>query len=1149
MEQTDADPVILVDRNDAIAFCKGLGKKHGVSITLPTEAQWEYACRAGTQTQFSYGDDPDYSRLGGYAWEPGNADRKTHPVGKKKPNPWELYDMHGNVREWCLYGYRKYSSGPHTDPRGRESRFGVNRGGSWLNGKYFLRSAQRRSADASHSYNYLGFRVMVELPSRAAEPDIMSEKPAYPGFFPIGAWSIWFGAGRTQQQIQAKTERAREVLQQMKTFGINTPFSTNLYAGDGEPRLAMLAKELGMHVISYNTRLRTVYKSKKPVNVSEVQKIVAEDAQRLKACPNLFEYFVWADPPQPHFKPDMWKTMAQACMETDPTRPPQFTYSNAQAARPYWEASSLPSIHHYIHPFRAETPTTEAIDTQIKHLKSFSQLAPDASRIAWIQTFGDGKRYRAPTGAEMRCLASLALAHGAKGLVYYAWGSTKYDGLVTRDGQPTERAHEAKRLGQVIDKIGPILLRLRLGPDLTKAEGNALATTLVSKGGVQYAFVVNLDVANQADVNVTVSKTTTGAPSGVRDVLDGKEVAANVSAGKLSFVARLEPGEGKLFRILRGKAGAASATREFAYGYFLVSKPVHEDFDRHMSLLAPYTNTAVVYKGETMDAVASKGIKALLIDGASYLRRGDERRFKEKVGPIWKKYREHILAIYLVDEPYAGGKMTRDELETLVARCKRVLPDLPVYVSFGLGESRPFWKQEDPVPEGVDMVGFNDFVEGTPMQVRSRISSDIKHMKRVSKDKPVLVVGRAVVGDKRLTSPLTDAEALAYKEAVVEAGAAGLLWAFYDETGWGNCKGASSFPAILSAHREIAEELGVRISGAARPQPTQRTSPKPVRRLVIKDAGAGGYEAFPRVIRLSNGDLLMAFYAGYVHMSFKRSSLPKGGRIVCIRSGDNGRTWSKPTVVADTPGDDRNGVLIETQNGAVLCHFMTRSGPKELPQLEMAVSRDYGKRWEPATGWISARFKAAATGASAVKLSDGTLVLPVYVAKPGRKVSIYDTPALLRSRDGGKKWGDRTIIDNTGQHPHYEPALAPLPDGRLLCVMRPCMCKSYSTNGGRTWTKPERIGFRGDAPCLLRTSAGILLCAHRHPGTSLHYSLDDGATWKGPITIDAGKGAYPSMVELPDGTIFCAYYDGTRKSDIWSVRFKATAQGITWLRN
>jgi formylglycine-generating enzyme required for sulfatase activity len=110
------NPVEGLSWEDATEFCKKLSEKTRQTVRLPTEAEWEYACRAGTESAFSFGDD--LSALGDYAWWAGNSDKTTHPVGQKKPNSWGLYDMHGNVLEWCADWYGEYPKGPATDPSG-----------------------------------------------------------------------------------------------------------------------------------------------------------------------------------------------------------------------------------------------------------------------------------------------------------------------------------------------------------------------------------------------------------------------------------------------------------------------------------------------------------------------------------------------------------------------------------------------------------------------------------------------------------------------------------------------------------------------------------------------------------------------------------------------------------------------------------------------------------------------------------------------------------------------------------------------------------------------------------------------------------------------------------------------------------------------
>jgi formylglycine-generating enzyme required for sulfatase activity len=155
-----------VSWDDAVTYCKKLSEKEGKTYRLPTEAEWEYACRAGTETRWSFGDDE--KGLGDYAWYRENAwdidEKYAHHVELKKPNAFGLYDMYGNVYEWCHDYFEEdyYKQSPAKDPTGATSgSYRVLRGGSWLDDSRFTRSAYRNGFDAGFRIN--GFRLVREL--------------------------------------------------------------------------------------------------------------------------------------------------------------------------------------------------------------------------------------------------------------------------------------------------------------------------------------------------------------------------------------------------------------------------------------------------------------------------------------------------------------------------------------------------------------------------------------------------------------------------------------------------------------------------------------------------------------------------------------------------------------------------------------------------------------------------------------------------------------------------------------------------------------------------------------------------------------------------------------------------------------------------
>jgi len=169
-------PVEKVKWFEAAAYCDTVTKRERQAgrlpseyvYRLPTEAEWEYACRAGTTNQYSFGEASEADK---YAWTLENSDDKPHPVGQKQPNPWGLYDMHGNVWEWVNDWYEPYPARAVTNPIGpRTAKYKVFRGGGWDKEIDFARSANRFGMSPSNGIHFVGFRVALGRTNGGANP-------------------------------------------------------------------------------------------------------------------------------------------------------------------------------------------------------------------------------------------------------------------------------------------------------------------------------------------------------------------------------------------------------------------------------------------------------------------------------------------------------------------------------------------------------------------------------------------------------------------------------------------------------------------------------------------------------------------------------------------------------------------------------------------------------------------------------------------------------------------------------------------------------------------------------------------------------------------------------------------------------------------
>lgn len=340
---------------------------------------------------------------------------------------------------------------------------------------------------------------------------------------------------------------------------------------------------------------------------------------------------------------------------------------------------------------------------------------------------------------------------------------------------------------------------------------------------------------------------------------------------------------------------------------------------------------------------------------------------------------------------------------------------------------------------------------------------------------------------------------------------------------------------------------------AARPQDCRATLVGPGINQPDSFPGYHGFVGWVSPVRLQNGDWLVGFSAGYWHASpptplrwsaatiaaYRKSGMPAeidaptGGRAMLMRSSDEGKTWSKPVTMLDTPDDDRHPAWVELRDGTLLCSVFTYPGgeraefarrPADAYRAGIIRSFDHGKTWERQPIRPPSPFLADETDGPMVLLKDGSALLTI---NGGPKDGGPSQAAVFTSKDRGATW--KLLSTVKSGHDLYETNAAVLPDGQWVMIARAEGDLCWSRDEGRTWTEPVAFGMRMFAPSLYVLRDGTLVCLHGsyapgHGGLRLIFSTDGGHTWIAPaedhgFLVDQCYG-YGKAMELPDGSLF-----------------------------